>query len=72
MQMIREHDEGVDREGMALPRYGNGLSQERDMIDEQGFPSLPQVDGEEPAAAGNERATIIRHEIQIAHVRVVP
>jgi hypothetical protein len=37
MQMIGQHDECVDRKGMALPRCGNGLTQSRDMIDEQGF-----------------------------------
>ena len=69
--MIREHDERVNREGMVLPRYGDSLALERDMIDEQCFPPLQQVDRKEPAPARNERTTIIRHEIQIAHARVV-
>jgi hypothetical protein len=62
MQMIGQHDERVDRKGMVFARDGNRLAQERDMIDEQGFPSLQQVDGEEPAAARNKRSTIIWHE----------
>ena len=62
MQMIGQHDEGIDREGMVAARDGDGLAQARDMIDEQGFPPLQEVDGEEPAAAWYERATIIRHE----------
>src|SRR5258708_5221573 len=32
------------------------------MVDKQGWPQLQQVDGEEPAAARNERATIVWHE----------
>jgi len=47
MQMIREHDERVNREGMVLPRYGDSLAQGCDMIDEQGFPPLQQVDRKE-------------------------
>ena len=45
--MIREHDERVNREGMVLPRYGDSLAQGCDMIDEQGFPPLQQVDRKE-------------------------
>ena len=47
---------------MVFARDGNRLAQERDMIDEQGFLSLQQVDREEPAAARNQRTTIIWHE----------
>jgi hypothetical protein len=64
MQMIGQHDECVDRDGMALPRCGNGLTQSRDMIDEQGFPPLQKVDREEPAATRNKRTAIIWHEIE--------
>ena len=71
MQMVGQYHEGIDREGMVLACYGNGLAQALDEIDEQGFLPLQQVDGEEPAATRNEGATIIRHEIWIAHVRVV-
>jgi len=64
MQMIGQHDECADREGMALAGRGDRLTQGRDMIDQQGLLPLQQVDGEEPASARNERATIIRHETQ--------
>jgi hypothetical protein len=64
MQMLREHDKCVDRKEMALPRYGDSLTQGRDMIDEQGFSPFQQVDRKEPTPARNERAAIIRHEIQ--------
>src|SRR5882757_420298 len=57
VQMIWQHDERVDREGVVSPRYGNGFAQMRDLIDEQRFPSLQQIDREEPAAARNEGAT---------------
>jgi hypothetical protein len=31
------------------------------MVDEQGLSPFQQIDGEEPAAAGNERTTIVWH-----------
>ena len=64
MQMIGQHDECVDREIIALASRRNSLAQTRDMVDEQGFPPLQQVDCKEPAPARNELATIIRHEWQ--------
>src|SRR5437899_8728820 len=62
--MIGQHDERVDRPRTALPRPGDRLAQRSDMVDEQGLPRLQQIDGEEPAAARNERATIVWHEEQ--------
>ena len=38
MQMIGQHDESIDHEGMGLPRYGDRFAQGCDMIDQQGFP----------------------------------
>jgi len=64
MEMIGQYDEGVDREGMVLSRFGNGFSQGRDMIDEVCVPPLQKVDGEEPTAAGNERATIVWYGLE--------
>jgi hypothetical protein len=52
MQMIQEYDERIDREAMALPRYGDGLAQGRDMIDQPCFPPFQQVDRKEPVSAG--------------------
>ena len=64
VQMIRQHDERVEREGMVFARRGNRLPQGCDVIDEQGFTALQKVDREEPAPARNKRATIIRHGAQ--------
>ena len=64
MQVIGQHHDCVDGECMTLACRGNGCAQGLDLIDEQGLATVQQVDGEEPASAGNERATIIRHEVQ--------
>lgn len=65
VQMIRQDDDCIDRcidrKVMARARRRHRLAQAGDVIDEQGFPPLQQVDREEPASARNERATIIRH-----------
>ncbi|KRQ93060.1 hypothetical protein CQ12_31860 [Bradyrhizobium jicamae] len=55
---------------MTLACSGNGSAQDLDMIDEQGLTTVQQVDGEEPAPAGNERATIIRHSVQHSTMQV--
>jgi len=68
MDMIREHDEGVDRKRLVLPRRGNGLAQERDMVDEQGLPPLQQINRKEPAAARHESATIVWHGERLSHM----
>ena len=64
MQMIGQHNNGVDRKGMVFAGHGDRLAQACDMVDEQGFPSLQQVDRKEPASARNERATIVWHGTQ--------
>ncbi len=61
MQMIGQHDEGVDRERVGTAGGGDRLAQGRDMVDEQRLPALQQIDGEEPAPARDERATIVGH-----------
>ena len=62
MQVIGQHHECVDGEWMTLASRGNGCAQGFDLIDEQGLATIQQIDREEPASAGNERATIIGHE----------
>jgi hypothetical protein len=64
MQMIGEHDKRVDRECMTSPSRRNGIAQGLDMIDEQGMSTVQEVDREEPGAAWDERATIVRHKVQ--------
>src|SRR4051812_9772974 len=55
MQMIGQHD--PERE--FLPRPGDRVAQDRDMVNKESFSALQQIDGEEPAAAWNECARII-------------
>ena len=71
MQVIGQHHECIDRECKALASRGNGSAEEFDMIDEQSLTTVQQVDREEPAPTGNERATIIRHEVQGTTMRRV-
>jgi hypothetical protein len=40
MQVIGKHNECVDREGMALASKGDRLAQDRDVVDQQGLPSM--------------------------------
>src|SRR5258707_1315257 len=66
VKMIRQDNDGIDIEGIFLPRRGNGRSQYLDVIDKQRLPSLQQIDSEEPASAGDECAAIIRHADRLA------
>src|SRR5260221_9244808 len=66
MQMIRQDDNGIDIERIALSRLGDGVPKRIDMIDKQSLPPLQQIDGEEPASAWNERAAIVRHTDRLA------
>src|SRR5436309_14651733 len=61
MQMIWEHDHGVNPERKFLPRPGDHVAQGTDMFDQQSFSPVQQIDRNEPAAAWNDCATIIGH-----------
>jgi hypothetical protein len=61
VQVIGQHDERIDRARPALPCLGDRHAKRRDMVDEQGLSPLQQINREEPAAAGNERTTIVWH-----------
>ena len=65
VQMVRQHDESVDRERQLSPRGCDRTPQKRDVFDQQACPPFQQIDGEEPAAAMDERATIIGHGRQL-------
>jgi hypothetical protein len=41
MQMLGQHHEGIDREGMIAPRRGDRLAQQSDLVDAQGFAAAP-------------------------------
>lgn len=58
MEMIGQHDDSINREGMAPARFAKGRAQDLDMIRQQGKPPLGQIDGEEEAASRDEVATI--------------
>src|SRR5258708_16193326 len=66
MDMIRQHDNGINYERIAFARSLHAIAQSIDMFNEQCFPSLQQINREEPAAARNEGATIVWHEQRIA------
>jgi hypothetical protein len=73
MQVIWQDDERIDGEGMILPGRSDGLAQGGDMVDEQGPPSLQQIDcEEEEAPARNERAMIVRHVRYYSTRRITP
>jgi hypothetical protein len=59
--VVRQHDDGVDLEGVVSPRIGNGAAQRIDVIDEQSLPPFQQVGGEEQLSTWNAGAAIIWH-----------
>lgn len=62
MQVIGQHNDGIDLEGIFCPRPGNCIPQRLDVIDQQRLTPFHQVDRKEPASAGNESATIVWHD----------
>ena len=61
MDVIGQHHNGVDHEGVAALRQPRRVSQGVDVIREQPASPVQQVDSKEPTPAGNKGATIIRH-----------
>jgi hypothetical protein len=61
VHVIRQHNERVDVKRTALQRPFSGGTQQFDLVGQQAAAPVEQIDGEEPAAARNERAAIIRH-----------
>jgi hypothetical protein len=59
MQMIRQHDPGVDMEGMACQRRSNGAAQRIDFHNQQIGAAIAQIDGEEIASAREAVAAIV-------------
>ena len=70
MQMIWQNDESIDVEGMAPARGGDRVTQDFDLIGQKGFPSIEQVDREEPASSGNECAAIVGYSQAITQPEV--
>jgi hypothetical protein len=57
--MIGQDHERVEREGIGASRRGDCLAEACDLIDEQGLPSLQQVDREEEASTRDKHAAIV-------------
>jgi hypothetical protein len=70
MEMIGQHNDGVDREGMTSACFAEGRAQDLDMVRQQGKPALRQIDGKEEAASRDEVATIICHH-ELAEKKVM-
>ena len=61
MEVVRQHDHGVDMEGKALLRRVHRVAQGGDVLDEEATAPVEQIDREKPRAAGDERTTIVGH-----------
>ena len=66
VNVVRQHDESVDFEGILGARAGDRLAKPVDVVDEEGLSPFKQIGGEEPASARNEGATIIRHGLTLS------
>jgi hypothetical protein len=61
MKMIRQYDNRVSREGMALPCLTKRSAQFIDVLCQQSEMPFRQIDGEEETASCDEVATIVGH-----------
>jgi hypothetical protein len=61
MQVVRQHDDGIDRESVSRARVPKCASKLIDSIDEEIRPTVGEINGKKEAAAGNEIASIVRH-----------
>jgi hypothetical protein len=66
MEMIRQHDNGVDLKRVLLTHRRDCAPQSFDVISQQRLTSVQEINGEKPASARNERATIIWHGATVA------
>ncbi|GLH81150.1 hypothetical protein SSBR45G_60590 [Bradyrhizobium sp. SSBR45G] len=62
--MIRHDNESIYVERVSLPGRSYGRTQEIDMLDQQAPTPIKEVDGEKPAAAWDEYATIVGHGLE--------
>jgi hypothetical protein len=63
MQMIRQHDDGIDRERMLTPRDPKGAAQQSDVFDENRRPAIGQRGGEEKRPACYKISSIENHSL---------
>src|SRR5262245_62387371 len=61
VEMIRQHDESVDMKWMTLACAARRFAQRLDLVGQKRAAPIEQVGGEEPAASGDKRATIVGH-----------
>src|SRR4051794_21293922 len=64
--MIRQHDNGIDDEGIASARSRHRIAQGVDTIDQQGVSTFKKVDREKPAPSRDKCATVIWHLCRLA------
>jgi hypothetical protein len=55
MQVIRQNHERIDRERVTSAGCRDRVSQNVDLLDQQGLASIEQIHREEPATSGNAR-----------------
>jgi hypothetical protein len=61
VEMVRQHDEGVNAEGIALQSPLRSVAKGVDPLRQDRAASVEQIDGEEPAAGRHQCASIIGH-----------
>jgi hypothetical protein len=61
--MIRQDDKCIDRKWIVLASSGDGFAERLDMVHEQGFAPIEEVNCEEPASSGDESATVVGHDL---------
>src|SRR5689334_21567507 len=64
--MFRQHDESVDMKWMTLACAARRFAQRLDLVGQKRAAAIEQIGGEEPAASGDKRATIVRHTCKVA------
>ena len=61
MNVVGQHDECVDMKWVLLTRAARSLAQGLDLVDQNAAATIKEICREEPASAGDKRATIIWH-----------
>jgi hypothetical protein len=61
MQMIRQHDDGADGEGVLAADLGKGAAEQTDVFRQQSEAALQQGDREEERTAGDEGTHVLWH-----------
>jgi len=62
VEMVRENDDGVDVEWALCAGFSEGLSENRNLVGQEGGLTVCQGDGEEEGAARDEVAAVVDHD----------